>query len=325
MVQEIPVHQFFRLDFLLKEIIVEPANDRTDGRGWAMTEYAIHAMVWVAGWSNAEAERAITSAAALGYDILEIPLLDPDRIDVAATRALLDRAGIRGAISLGLSLAGDISSEDPAAVRHGSEILHKALAATRAIGGNYLGGVIYSALTKYTRPATTRGRANSVGVIRELARSGITIGIEAVNRYETNLLNTGQQVMRYLDDVGLDNLIVHLDTFHMNIEETDGPAAIRLCGDRLGYFHVNENHRGILGTGTMHLQPLFRALAEIGYDRPVGFEAFSSSVADDVLGGMAGIWRDLWQDSDAIAAGAIAAMRREMDDARSTMALLAKV
>lgn len=294
-----------------------------------MSLFAIHAMVWVSGWSNEEAERAISSAGRLGYDIIEIPLLDPERIDLEATRALLEAHDVTGAVSLGLGPHADVSSEDSAKVRAGTEILHKALAATRVLGGNYFGGVIYSALTKYSAPPSEKGRANSVAVIRELcqeaARDGITIGIEAVNRYETNLLNTGVQVVRYLDDVGEDNAVAHLDTFHMNIEEVDGPGAIRQCGDRLGYFHVNENHRGILGTGQMHLQPMFRALADIGFDRPVGFEAFSSSVADDVLGGMAGVWRDLWQDSDAIAKGALEAMRREMDEAQAASALLARI
>lgn len=294
-----------------------------------MPDYAIHAMVWVAGWSPEEAERAITSAARIGYDILEIPLLDPDRIDLEGTRSLLEREGIKGAVSLGLSPDADISSEDTAKVERGAEVLRKALNATVALGGDYLGGVIYSALTKYNRPSTRKGRDNSVAVMRELtreaAKSDVTIGIEAVNRYETNLLNTGRAVLEYLDEVGAENAIVHLDTFHMNIEEADPCGAIRLCGDRLGYFHVNENHRGRLGTGSLELRPMFRALADIGFDRPIGFEAFSSSVSDEVLGGMAGVWRDLWQDSDEVAQNALEAMRREMEEAQRTKRLLASV
>ncbi len=100
-----------------------------------------------------------------------------------------------------------------------------------------------TALKKYERGATPKGRANSISVIRELAReakkSNVTIGLEAVNRYESNLLNTAAQALKYCDDVGESNVKVHLGTFHVNIEEADGPDAIRLCGDRLAYFHVN--------------------------------------------------------------------------------------
>ncbi len=75
----------------------------------------------------------------------------------------------------------------------------------------------------------------------------MNVGLEAVNRYETNLLNTGAQALRFIDDVGEPNVFVHLDTFHMNIEEANVVAAIELCRERIGYFHVNENHRGYLG------------------------------------------------------------------------------
>lgn len=287
-----------------------------------MPNFGIHAMVWVGGWSHEEAERAISSASRLGYDVIEIPLLDPDVIDLAHTRALLEKHGVKAGVSLGLSPATDVSSEDTKAVKAGEALLGKALAATVTLGGDYFGGVIFSALNKYTKQASGKGRANSVAVVRNLAaeaaKSGVTLGIEAVNRYESNLLNTAAQVLRYIDDVGQPNVLVHLDTFHMNIEEADGVGAIEVCGDRLGYFHVNESHRGYLGTGSIVYPPLFRALARTGFDRTIAFEAFSSSVTSPTLGGMAGIWRDIWQDSDDLADHALAFMRREMKDAAKT-------
>ena len=136
-----------------------------------------------------------------------------------------------------------------------------------------------------------------------------------MNRYETNLLNAGARVLRFIDEVGKPNVFVHLDTFHMNIEEADCVGAIELCADRLGYFHVNENHRGYLGAGMIAFAPSFRALRRIGYDRTIGFEAFSSSVAGGALAGMVAAWRDIWSDSDDIAAHALAFMRREFADA----------
>src|SRR5260370_13884464 len=127
-----------------------------------MPRYGVHAMVWVGGWSEAEAERAIKSAARLGYDLLEIPLLEPDKIDLAHTRALLKEAKLKAAVSLGLSTDADVSSEDLAEVRRGSAILAKALQATATLGGDYLSGVIYSALKKYGHGASMAGRANGV-------------------------------------------------------------------------------------------------------------------------------------------------------------------
>jgi D-psicose/D-tagatose/L-ribulose 3-epimerase len=284
-----------------------------------MPRYGVHAMVWVGGWSHAEAERAIGSAARLGYDLLEIPLLDPDKIDLAHTRALLEKAKLKASVSLGLSTDADVSSEDLAEVRRGSAILAKALHAAAVLGGDYLSGVLYSALKKYGRGASIAGRANAVAVIRDLAhearKSNIDIGLEAVNRYETNLLNTGAQALRFIDEVGESNVFVHLDTFHMNIEEADCVGVIELCAERLGYFHVNENHRGYLGTGSIAFSPSFRALRRIGYDRTIAFEAFSSSVAGEALGAMVAAWRDIWSDSDDIAAHALAFMHSQFADA----------
>jgi D-psicose/D-tagatose/L-ribulose 3-epimerase len=284
-----------------------------------MPKFGIHAMVWVGDWSAASAERAIAGAAAAGYDFIEIPLLDPDRIDIAHTRSLLGEHGIGARVSLGLAPDCDVSSTDRATVERGRALLMKALSATTGVGGDFLGGVIYSALKKYTAPAGKGNYDSAVGVIRELAqearKGGVTLGMEAVNRYETNLLNTGADTLRFLDAVGEDNVVVHLDTFHMNIEEADFAASIRQCGDRLGYFHVNENHRGYLGTGVLPHAAIFRALVAAGYEGPIGFEAFSSAVGSEMLSGMVASWRDLWSDSDAIAGHALGFMRREYESA----------
>jgi len=292
-----------------------------------MPRYGAHAMIWVGGWSEADAQRAIEAAARIGYDLLEIPLLDPDGIDLAHTRALLEAAKLKAAVSLGLPADADISSANLDEVRRGGAILSKALHAVAALGGDYLGGVIYSALKKYDRVASPAGRANAVAVIRDLARearkSNVDIGLEAVNRYETNLLNTGAQVLRFIDAVGEPNVYAHLDTFHMNIEEADSVGVIELCAERLGYFHVNENHRGYLGAGSIAFAPSFRALQRIGFDRTIAFEAFSSSVAGGALAGMVAAWRDIWSDSDDIAAHALEFMRREFADAARCNALVA--
>ena len=130
-----------------------------------MNPLGVHALVWVAGWSPEEAEYAAASTAAAGFDLLEIPLLDPTTIDGPATAALLDRHHLRATCSLGLSFDTDISSEDPAKVEAGEQLLHAALEVTDALGSRYLTGVIYSAMGKYTRPPTTAGTANSATVL----------------------------------------------------------------------------------------------------------------------------------------------------------------
>ena len=270
-----------------------------------MNPLGVHALVWVAGWSPEEAEYAAASTAAAGFDLLEIPLLDPATVDGPATAALLERHHLRGACSLGLSFETDISSEETAKVAAGEKLLHAALEVTDALGSPYLTGVIFSAMGKYTRPPTAAGAANSATVLRGLATAaagrGITLGLEAVNRYETNLVNTVADALRHIEAIGEDNVVVHLDVYHANIEEGDLGRPVRLAGDRLGYVHVGESHRGYLGSGTIDFAAFFRALVTARYGGPITFESFSSAVVSAEFAAALGVWRNLWEDSADLA------------------------
>ncbi|MEZ5670615.1 MAG: sugar phosphate isomerase/epimerase [Alphaproteobacteria bacterium] len=285
-----------------------------------MNKFGVHALVWVGGWSEAESERAIAGTAELGYDLIEIPLLNPAKVDAARTRRQLEAHGLTATCSLGLAPDTDISGEDDAAVARGEALLNDALAVTRDIGAKYMGGVIYSALGKYNRPPTAKGRANCAGVLNRLAAkakaSGITLGLEAVNRYETNLLNTLAQAGEFIDEIGADNVVVHADTYHMNIEDGNLAKAVRDCGAKVGYVHIGESHRGYLGTGTIDFTAVFRALHEIGYGGSIVFESFSSAVVDPQLSTALAVWRNLWSDSRDLAAKAKAFMEAGWDSAR---------
>jgi D-psicose/D-tagatose/L-ribulose 3-epimerase len=280
----------------------------------------VHALVWVGGWSPEECRRAVSATAEAGYDLIEIPLLDPDRVDVADTRAVLDEYGIGAACSLGLSPATDVSSDDATAVAAGRDLLGRALEVTEGIGADYLAGVLHGALAAYESPPSADGRANAVAAVRELcdgaAKAGITVGLEAVNRYENNMINTAEQAMSFIGEVGTDNLVVHLDAYHMNIEERDFDEAFSLCGDRLGYVHVGESHRGALGTGMIDWPAFFAALDRTGYDGTVTFESFSSAVVDPDLSSTLRIWRELWDDGMALATDA----RRFVEEHRAAAA-----
>ena len=143
------------------------------------------------------APRPIRSTAELGYDFIEIPLLNPYGFPVEFTRARLEEHKLGATASLGLSAATDISSEDPETVKRGEDLLNTAVAVVRDLGATHFCGVIHSALQKYMQPRTERGVANVVEVLRRVAErahaSGITVGVEVVNRYETNIVNTGRR------------------------------------------------------------------------------------------------------------------------------------
>ena len=268
----------------------------------------VHALVWVGGWSEEEARTAVSSTAEAGYDLIEIPLLDPSSVDAVATRRLLDEHGIGAGCSLGLSDATNVSSEDPAAVAAGRRLLDDALRATVELGSDYLGGVLFGVLGRHDAVVTERGYENAVEAMRELCsnaeREGVTIGLEVVNRYESNVLNTTEQGLRFLDDIGSPNATLHLDTYHMNIEEQGMAEAIELAGSRLGYFHVGESNRGPLGSGTVDFAETFAALDRIGYDGTITFESFSSAVVSPALTRALCIWRETWDDGMELAVSA---------------------
>lgn len=276
----------------------------------------IHSFVWVGGWDRQQCEYAVASTSAAGYDLVEVSGMQPGAIDIAHTRDTLQAAGLASTVTLGLPVSGDINSEDPTRIERGRKILMDALDLTSGIGSDFLGGVIFGALNKYDVPTTDAARQNSAAVIRELAQEaskrGVRIGLEFVNRYESNLLNTMQQTLDYIDVVGEPNVYVHADVYHMNIEERNFRDPLLACGDRLGYIHIGESNRGYLGTGTIDFDEVFDALIEMGYAGAVTFESFSSRIVDDQLAVALCVWRDLWEDSMDLAVHARAFIEQRL-------------
>ncbi|HEX8519382.1 MAG TPA: sugar phosphate isomerase/epimerase [Pseudonocardia sp.] len=281
----------------------------------------VHALVFVGDTGPEAVTQAITRARAAGYDLLELSLHDSLNLDTAAARRELADAGLAVACSRGLAFDADVSSADPAVVERGVRLLHDSLRVTHELGGTHLTGALYSALGKYGAPLTAAGRANVVAALAELAAAaagrGMTLGLEICNRYETNVINTAHDALRLADDIGADNVTIHLDTYHMNIEEDDLVRPVHEVGERLGYVHVGENHRGYLGSGHLDFGAFFHALADVGYTGPITFESFSSAVVMEGLSGDLAIWRNLWDDGDDLArharafvAGQVAASAR---------------
>jgi D-psicose/D-tagatose/L-ribulose 3-epimerase len=156
---------------------------------------------------------------------------------------------------MGLGFSSDISSGDPENVARGEARLNLALSVSRDFGAGLLTGVLYSAQGRYRSTPTEAGRWNCVRVLARLAEraaaADMTLGLEVVNRYDSNLINTAGQALALIEQIGASNLVVHLNSYHMNLEEDDPAAAIERCGARLGYVQIGESHRGYLGTGTI--------------------------------------------------------------------------
>lgn len=275
-----------------------------------------HGLVWSGTFDRAGLSRAVEHTQQAGFDLLEIPLLDPFGFDLAAAKDVLRNQSIKLSASMGLPEGADISTEDPDQVRAGEAVLNKCLEILHELESDQLCGVIYAMLKKYPGPATDAGRRNSQDVLRRVgARArelGVHLSLEVVNRYEANLFNTGGGALEFIDEIGDDSIKVHLDSYHMNIEESDMVLPVLAAGDRLGYVHIGESHRGYLGTGSVDFDGLFRALHQIGYSGPIVFESFSTAVVDEVLSRTLAIWRNLWQDGDDLGAHANSFIRNKI-------------
>jgi D-psicose/D-tagatose/L-ribulose 3-epimerase len=280
----------------------------------------VHALVWVGDTTPASVSKAIKQTQEAGYDLLEFSLHDSLNLDTVAAQRELAAAGLAVSCSRGLAFDADISSDDSEVVARGEKLLQDSLRTTYELGGRILTGALYSALGKYGHPLTEAGRRNVVTVLRDLASEAavldVSLGLEICNRYETNVINTAAEALKLADDIGAHNVFIHLDTYHMNIEEDDFVRPVQLVGDRLGYVHIGENHRGYLGSGHLDFGAFFRALTDIGYAGPITFESFSSAIVSSGLSNDLAVWRNLWDDGAALAAHARAYISGQLIAAR---------
>lgn len=270
-----------------------------------MRRLGVHSFVWTDGKTQAGLERALEQSAAAGFELIEFAYLRPELFDLDALAKRAQALDIEITVTMGLPAAADVSSEDPAVVKAGEALLADAVAAVRDVGGTRLGGILYSAHRKYDAKPTARGWKNSAAAIGRTAevakKADVALVLEVVNRFESNLLNTTAQGLAFLKDTGSDDVTLHLDTFHMNIEEASPAAAIQLAGPKIGYFHIGESNRGYLGDGVIDFDPIFDALLGIGYASDVTFESFSGAIVDEALCLACGIWRDTWTESEPLA------------------------
>jgi len=262
----------------------------------------IHAMAWTSHWSD-ESLPLVDRVAELGLDFLEIPLMDVEDVHPAPIRKRLDDAGIDVVTSTVLSEATDITSADPRVRASGVDYLRRCVDVTAELGATQFSGVIYGMHGKRPRERPNeQDRAWSAECLartaEHAAERGVAIGIEPVTRYESPLVNTCEQAVRLAELIDAPNLRIHLDTYHMNIEEKSWAEPVVLAGDRLCHFHLCENDRGIPGTGLVDWEELFGALARIGYAGYAGLESFVD-VSEDMVAGTC-VWRDLAPSGDVL-------------------------
>lgn len=262
-------------------------------------QFGAHAFVWESEWTEKTSVRVVSEAARIGLNFVEVPLLHPESFNAAKTRRLLQDHGIYATYSLGLPAEAALPDKPQKA----EAFLRKALDVIAAADGNVLTGVIYGTLGALPgRPPNDADYGVLADVLARVDQhaqdAGIRLGIEPVNRYETFLINTAEQATNLLDRIDSDNMFVHLDTYHLNIEEESYADAIRLAGSRMGYIHLSESHRGTPGTGTVNWDDVFLGLRDIGFTGALTMESFVKLNPD--IARATCMWRDIVKDPEAM-------------------------
>ncbi|RVT72752.1 sugar phosphate isomerase/epimerase [Flavobacterium sufflavum] len=264
---------------------------------------------FIPGWTPDGGEYAIKKTAEYGFDMLEINLPTSLDFDAKTTQKQLDQYGISGRCSLNLPANAHIPFYPEQAVT----IIKSALDKVAEMNGDFLGGVLHSAIGTFTgNPCTKDEKLIVQQVFTEVAayakERNINLGIEPINRYESYVFTAAEEVLNMIESIGTTNIGLHLDTFHMNIEERNFYDPIIRAGNNLNHLHITESDRGMTGEGNVHWDDLFKALAEINYQGPLVLENFSSEITE--LIGPTSLWRPSKYNSEELAKGSLLFMKK---------------
>ena len=279
-----------------------------------MFHFGVDSYIWTERFLNKDLW-IIPKAKELGFEVIDLAIGHPFEFPVRAVLEEKDRAGIQCVTTTTLGADTDLISPDPAIRQRGIEHMKKMVDINRILGSKILAGVIYAGWGCLSgKPRTEQEWEWSVNAMREITQyaadtwDGI-LAVECVNRFETHFLNIAADGVQYCKDVGMPNIKVHLDCFHMIREEKSFAGAVKTCGkEYLGYVHVNENDRGIPGTGLVPFEEFFRALKEIGYDGPLTIESFDPSFEETNRN--CAIWRSFAPSGEALAVEGLADLKR---------------
>lgn len=262
--------------------------------------------IWVSPFSTANID-LLKKVKNMGYDIIEIAVEDTSIIDWKLIKETARDLDLKITISGAFGPERDISSTDPAFREIGKQYIIDCIRIAEQMGSPVFGGPVYSAVGKtriVSEEQKKQEREWCVNILKEVSQiagdCGVILGLEPLNRFETDMINTVDQALSILDEVGSPHLKIVLDTFHSNIEEKDIPASIRKIGkDLLCHVQGNESDRGTPGTGHLEWQGIQEALTDIGYDGAVVIETFGQPSKE--LARAACIWRPLANSADELA------------------------
>jgi len=277
-------------------------------------KFGASTFIWASPFSNATLD-LVDKVADLGFDLIEVCVEDPSTIDTAAIRKRIEKAGIGATVCGAFGPDRDMSADNAETRRNAIAYVKRCADIAGELGANIVVGPMYSAVgrTRMAEPAERKAqRGLAADSIREAAdhaeKIGVRLAIEPLNRFETDMINTVDQGIALVEEIGRKNVGLLLDTFHMNIEEKDIPAALRRAGKHIFEFHACSSDRGTPGEDHLDWPGIVKALADAGYDGDVVIEAFTPKIKE--IARAVSIWRPLAESEDALAGNGLAHLKR---------------
>lgn len=277
-------------------------------------KFGASTFIWASPFSNATLD-LIDKVAELGFDLIEVCVEDPATIDPPAILKRLKRAGIGATVCGAFGPDRDMSADDPAVRANALAYLKRCIDISEELESDIVVGPMYSAVGRTRmaddaeRAAQRRLAADGIRQAADHARpKGVRLGLEPLNRFETDLINTLDQGVVLVEEVGRDNVGLLVDTFHMNIEEKSLPEALRRAGKHIFEFHACGSDRGTPGEDHLAWPEIVQALHDVGFGGPVVIEAFTPNIKE--IARAVSIWRKLAPSEDALAANGLRHLRQ---------------
>lgn len=277
----------------------------------------INTFVWYSPLTDVELREIVPKVSSWGFETIELVLENPDDWTPELAAQLTQEHGITPAVSAVMSPGRNLVHASDDEVKATQDYLLHCVDLATQVGARIVGGPIYTEVGKTWR-STPNERAAMIRELREAMRpvadaageAGVTLAIEPLNRYETSVINTVEQMMEFLDGLPRSAGLL-FDTYHANIEESDPVAALRIAGPRLEAMQVCSNTRGAPGDDHIDWAGYGRVLVEIGYEGAMSIESFTSE--NEVIATAASIWRTLAPSQDELATNGLAFLRSWRD------------
>jgi D-psicose/D-tagatose/L-ribulose 3-epimerase len=273
--------------------------------------YGVNTWVWCSPLTDERLAELAPRIAGWGFDAIELPVEDLGDWDPKRTSSLLDSLGLSPTLVFAMGEGRELVAADSTVIEATRDYMRRVIDLAHAVSARVVAGPAYASVGRTWRMSPTERlgcylqlRDGLAPVVEHARQAGAVVAVEPLNRFETSVLNTVDQALEALDGLAPEACGLALDTFHMNIEERDLPAAVRRAGSRVAHVQVCANDRGAPGADHLDWRGFLAALDEVGYDGPLNIESFSGD--NKTIATAASIWRPLAADQDAIAVDGLA-------------------